>query len=139
MDSPQLDAVTSVGADQADGLPASLNADDKVLVMVERLVPEDNACLLMMSVANGTDETVTAGLFAFDVTGNGETTGANMFPQTADPDTMATAQIVLPGADCADVQVIEGGQLNCKIADTGESCVNASELRDGIVDFTAND
>jgi hypothetical protein len=124
--------------DQPDGLPTSLNADNKVLVMVERLVAEDNACLLMMSVVNGTDETVTAGLFAFDVTGNGETAGANMFPQTADPDTVATAQIVLPGADCADVQMIEGGQLNCKIADTGESCVAASELRDGIVDFSAN-
>lgn len=142
-DEAQIDAAARVDLAPTlalpDGLPASLNADDKVLMMVERLVSEDSACLLMMSVANGTDETVTAGLFAFDVTGNGETTGANMFPQTADPDTMATAQIVLPGADCADVQVIEGGQLNCKITDTGESCVNASELRDGIVDFTAND
>lgn len=141
-DSSQPDTTARVDLsptlDQPDGLPASLNADDKVLVMVERLVAEDNACLLMMSVANGTDETVTAGLFAFDVTGNGETAGANMFPQTADPDTVATAQIVLPGADCADVKMIEGGQLNCKITDTGESCLGASELRDGVVDFSAN-
>lgn len=125
--------------DLPDGLPAALNADGKVLVMVERLVAEDSACLLMMSVANGTDETVTAGLFAFDVSGNGETAGANMFPQTTEPDTMATAQIVLPGADCADVKMIEGGQLNCKIAETGESCLDVSELRDGVVDFTGND
>lgn len=125
--------------DLPDGLPAALKADNKVIVMVERLVSEDNACLVMMSVVNGTDDRVTAGLFAFDVTGNGEATGANMFPQTADPDTMATAQIVLPGADCADVKTIEGGQLNCKIAATGESCLDASELRDGVVDFTGND
>jgi hypothetical protein len=141
-DLSELDAVEQVDVSPTalpDGLPAALNADDKVLVMVERLVSEDNACLVMMSIANGTDETVTAGLFAFDVTGNGETAGANMFPQTTEPDTMAIAQIVLPGADCANVQRIEGGQLNCKIADTGESCLDASELRDGVVDFTAND
>lgn len=125
--------------DLPDGLPASLQANDKVLVMVERLVPEEYACLVMMSIVNGTDETVTAGLFAFDVTGNGETSGGNMFPQTAEPDTMTTAQIILPGADCANVQAIEGGQLNCKIAETGESCLDVAELRDGVVDFTGND
>lgn len=134
-----MSVATSPSLDLPDGLPASLNANDKVLVMVERLVPEDNACLVMMSVANGTEETVTAGLFAFDVTGNGESAGGNMFPQTAEPDSMTTAQIILPGSDCGDVQAIEGGQLNCKIAETGESCVDVSELRDGVVDFTGND
>lgn len=125
--------------DLPNGIPAELAADNKVLVMVERLVPEDEACLLMMSVVNGTDDTVTAGLFAFDVTGNGETAGANMFPQTAAPDTMTTAQIVLPGADCDDALMIEGGELNCKLADTGESCIDVTELRDGVVEFSAND
>lgn len=129
----------SASPEVPEGLPAALEADDKVLVMVERLVPEDSACLLMMSVVNGTDETVTAGLFAFDVTGNGETAGGNMFPQTAEPDSMTTAQIILPGADCSNVQAIEGGQLNCKITETDESCIDVSELRDGIVDFTGND
>jgi len=124
--------------DLPNGIPVELAADDKVLVMVERLVPEDNACLVMMSVVNGTDDTVTAGLFAFDVTGNGETAGANMFPQTAEPDTMTTAQIVLPGADCDDALMIEGGELNCKLADTGESCMDVTELRDGVVEFSAN-
>jgi len=125
--------------EEADGLPASLDADDKVLVMVDRLIPEEYACLVMMSVVNGTDETVSAGLFAFDVTGNGQAAGGNMFPQIAEPDTMTTAQIILPGADCANVQAIEGGQLNCKIAETGESCLDVAELRDGVVDFTGND
>lgn len=136
-DDTTMDAAASV--ETPDGLPASLNADDKVLVMVDRLIPEDSACLVMMSIVNGTDETVTAGLFAFDVTGNGETMGANMFPQTAEPDTVETAQIVLPGADCVNVKVIEGGQLNCKITDTDETCVDVSELRDGIVEFSSND
>ena len=125
--------------DGSDGLPASLDADDKVLVMVDRLIPEEYACLVMMSVVNGTDQTVSAGLFAFDVTGNGQAAGGNMFPQIAEPDTMTTAQIILPGADCANVQAIEGGQLNCKIAETGESCLDVAELRDGVVDFTGND
>lgn len=141
VDSPQLDEAARVDPSLIslpEGLPADLNADDKVIVMVERLVAEDNACLVMMSVVNGTDDTVTAGLFAFDVTGNGETAGANMFPQTAEPDTMATAQIILPGADCVNVKTIEGGQLNCKIAETGDSCLDVSELRDGVVDFTGN-
>jgi hypothetical protein len=126
-------------ADGADGLPAALEADDKVLVMVDRLIPEEFACLVMMSVVNGTEDTVTAGLFAFDVTGNGQASGGNMFPQTAEADTMTTAQIILPGADCANVQVIEGGQLNCKIVETGETCLDVAELRDGVVDFTGND
>jgi len=138
-DTPVAIVDASGATDLPNGLPAELAADDKVLMMVERLVPEDEACLVMISVVNGTDERITAGLFAFNVTGNGETAGANMFPQTADPDTMTTAQIVLPGADCDDALLIEGGQLNCKIAETGESCMDIVELRDGVVDFVDND
>lgn len=138
-DAASVDPVSTDQApmtEQAAGLPAALAADDKVLVMVDRLIPEDAACLVMMSVVNGTDEVVTAGLFAFDVTGNGESAGANMFPQTAEPDSLTTAQIVLPGADCNDVLSIEGGQLNCKYSETGESCLDVTELRDGIVGFS---
>ena len=137
-DAPVASVDPAPTVDLPDGIPSELAANDKVLVMVERLVPEPEACLVMMSVLNGTDETVTAGLFAFNVTGNGESAGANMFPQTAEPDTMTTAQIVLPGADCDDAVLIEGGELNCKITETGESCMEAVELRDGVVDFSAN-
>lgn len=135
----KMDPASVTAFNEPDAIPAGLDADGKVLITVDRLIPEPEACLVMMSVINGTDETVTAGLFAFDVTGNGEQAGANMFPQTAEPATMQTAQIVLPGADCADAQVIEGGQVNCKLAETGESCLDITELRDGVVDFSAND
>lgn len=127
------------GLDRPSGIPPSMNAEGKVLITVERLVPEPAACLVMMSVVNGTDETVNAGLFAFNVTGNGETAGANMFPQTTDAGAIKTAQIVLPGADCENAKQIDGGQLNCRLVDSGESCLDVTELRDGIVDFTAND
>lgn len=137
------ETVTPVDPSPTVGLPADLpselDADGKVLIMVDQLIAEDQACLVMMNVANGTDETVTAGLFAFNVTGNGATAGANMFPQTAEPGAMTTAQIILPGVDCADAQAIEGGQINCKIAESGESCTDRLELRDGPLDFTAND
>lgn len=132
----QMDVVS---LDQPSNIPSSMDADGKVLITVERLVPESAACLVMMSVVNGTDETVNAGLFAFNVTGNGETAGANMFPQTAEAGVIKTAQIVLPGADCKNAKQIDGGQLNCRLVDSGESCMNVTELRDGIVDFTAND
>ncbi|MGB3456321.1 MAG: hypothetical protein WBG08_11135 [Litorimonas sp.] len=118
-------------------LPADM--DGSVVIEVDRLIAEEAACLVMMQVSNGTDEPVTAGLFAFDVTGNGESAGANMFPQRAEPGGTATAQIILPGADCEDAQVIEGGQINCRIDGTEESCVDVTELRDGEVDFTLND
>jgi len=129
----------AAGIDQAPSIPSSMDADGKVLITVERLVPESAACLVMMSVVNGTDETVNAGLFAFNVTGNGETAGANMFPQTTEAGAVKTAQIVLPGSDCDNAKQIEGGQLNCSLVDSGESCMDVTELRDGIVDFTAND
>ncbi|MEM7730009.1 MAG: hypothetical protein AAF311_12170 [Pseudomonadota bacterium] len=142
---PELPRAAPTEASQADAqadpddAALSLGVEDGVMIEVARLVPEDEACLLMMNVANGTDETVTAGLFAFDVTGNGQSAGANMFPQTAEPGEIVTAQIILPGADCADAQTIEGGQVNCRIVETGESCVDALELRDGDIDFSLND
>lgn len=116
-----------------------MGVEEGVVITVDRLIPEEEACLVMMNVANATDETVTAGLFAFNVTGNGESAGANMFPQTTEPGEVITAQIILPAADCANAQVIEGGQINCKFVDSGESCVETLELRDGVIDFTLND
>lgn len=133
------DSATDTQPMEAEAFPAELNAEGKVLITVDRLIYEDAACLVMMDVINGTDETVTAGLFTFDVTGNGETAGANMFPQRTEPQSIVTAQIVLPGADCDNATLIEGGQLNCKIADTDESCMDVIELRDGAIDFAAND
>lgn len=117
----------------------AMGVDEGVVISVDRLIPEEEACLVMMNVANATEETVTAGLFAFNVTGNGETAGANMFPQTTEPGEVITAQIILPAADCANAQVIEGGQINCKFVESGESCVESLELRDGVIDFTLND
>ncbi|WP_298915894.1 hypothetical protein [uncultured Algimonas sp.] len=138
---PEAPVIVSTGDAQpaASDAAAAMDADGRVVLTVDRLVSEDAACLLMIDVANGTDAAVTAGLFAFDVTGNGESSGANMFPQTAGPGTVATAQIILPGADCANALAIEGGQINCRVVDTGESCVDITELRDGAIDFTAAD
>ena len=110
--------------------------DGQVTLTVDRVIEEtdpDN-CLLMMSVRNGTDDTVSAGLFAFDVEGAGETAGANMFPQTAAPGETKTAQIILPGRDCAVAETITSGQPACMIDGT-ESCVDALVLADGEVDF----
>lgn len=135
----ETDPTFGVELDTPDTISTDMDTDGKVLITVDRLIPEDAACLMMMTVMNGTDDTVTAGLFTFQVTGNGEETGANMFPQMAGPDEQLTAQIVLPGADCDDVQRVEGGQLNCKITETGESCVDLLELADGAVNFAINE
>lgn len=116
----------------------SVTIDGTVTITVDRLIPEDAACLLMMDVINGTDRAVTAGLFAFDVTGNGETAGANMFPQRAEPGSVTTAQIILPGADCENAKMIEGGQVNCRIIETEESCIDDLVFRDGLIDFSLN-
>ena len=138
-DSTAVASVEHADMDQPSEISSILDADDKVLITVERLVPESETCLVMMTVFNGTDQTVNAGLFAFNVTGNGKTASANMFPQTAETGEVKTVQIVLPGADCENVKQIEGGQLNCRLVESGENCMNVTELRDGIVEFTAND
>ncbi|MGB6231229.1 MAG: hypothetical protein WBF53_14000 [Litorimonas sp.] len=110
--------------------------DGAVVLTVDRLIAEDSACLVMMSVVNGLEEPANAGVFAFSVTGNGVESGGNMFPQTAAPGDTTTAQIVLPGADCDNVQVIEDGQLNCTLPDSdGKSCLADLELRDNAVQF----
>ena len=138
LESAELDEAGVEQMAEPASLPAELDAEGKVLITVNRLIAEEAACLVMMDVINGTDAAVTAGLFTFDVTGNGERAGANMFPQRAEPQTIVTAQIVLPGANCENAKLIEGGQINCKIADSDESCMDVIELRDGAVGFATN-
>ena len=134
-----IDAETTPATEALSSAAEAMGVSENVMIDVARLIPEEDACLIMMNVANGTDQSVTAGLFAFDVTGNGERAGANMFPQTTEPGDVVTAQIILPGSSCENVQLIEGGQINCRFVERGESCIETLELRDGVVDFTLND
>ena len=109
--------------------------NDEVTISVDRLISEESACLLMMDVENGTEDDVSAGLFAFNVTGNGETAGANMFPQQAESGGTASAQIILMGASCDDALTIEGGQIACTLTETGETCTDKVVLADDEVIF----
>ena len=120
----------------ADPVPMS----GRVTLSVDRLIEEldPNNCLVMMQVENGTDETLSAGLFAFDVEGDGDRAGGNMFPQTVAPGERATAQVILPGRTCAVAKQIVGGQPACMTADE-EPCLDRLDFEDGEVDFTLND
>jgi hypothetical protein len=118
----------------------AVDMNGRVTISVDRLIEErdPNNCLVMMKVENGTDETVSAGLFAFEVNGNEQSAGGNMFPQTAAPGQSATAQIILPGRTCAVAERIVGGQSACMTE--GETpCLDVLDFEDGEVDFTIND
>ncbi len=120
----------------ADPVPMS----GRVTLSVDRLIEEldPNNCLVMMQVENGTDETLSAGLFAFDVEGDGDRAGGNMFPQTVAPGERATAQVILPGRTCSVAEKIVGGQPACMTA-AEELCLDRLDFEDGEVDFTLND
>lgn len=111
-----------------------------VVISVDRLVEETdpNNCLLMIAVSNGLEETVSAGLFTFELSGGGEQTGASMFPQTTAPGETKLAQVILPGRSCDVAETISGGQPQCRInpgTETPESCLDALEFRDAEVAF----
>ena len=131
---PSADRVPTP-AELADA-SADVDMDGRVTLSVTKLVEETdpNTCLVMMSVDNGMDETVTAGLFAFDLEGGGETAGANMFPQEVEPGARKTAQIILPGKSCDVAQTVTSGQPSCKLED-GSSCVDALSFKDSEVAF----
>ncbi len=119
-------------------------AAGSVVISVDRVVQEtdpDN-CLLMIAVSNGTDETVAAGLFTFELSGGGESTGASMFPQTTEPGQTKLAQVILPGRSCDVAETIEGGQPQCRVnpgTEEASSCLDALVFEDNAVDFTVND
>ena len=129
-----------VPAPSSFGDAVEVERDGRVTLSVTRLIEErdPNNCLMMMSVDNGTDDTVTAGLFAFDLAGGGATAGGNMFPQTAEPGTRKTAQIIIPGRSCDVAQTITGGQPNCNV-DGGGSCMDVLEFADAEVAFQLDD
>lgn len=129
----------ATGAFEPTDAGATVEMDGQVRISVDRLVSESEACLLMMQVENGTDQDVNAGLFAFNVTGNGETAGANMFPQSTPSGEDVMAQIVLQNASCDDALQIEGGQIACTISGSGESCTDQVLLEDDAVTFASSD
>ena len=128
--------IDTVPAPSSLGEAQSVPMDGDVTISVTRLIEESDPdnCLMMMSVDNGTDDTVSAGLFAFQVEGGGASVGANMFPQTAAPGTRETAQVVLSGRSCDVAETITGGEANCRI-EGGGSCVDALDFSGGEVDF----
>ena len=136
----EVPPIDTVPAPESFGEGVEIAMDGEVTISVTRLMEErdPNNCLMMMSVDNGTDDTVTAGLFAFDVAGGGETTSANMFPQTAAPGERATAQVILPGRTCDVAETITGGQANCTV-EGGGSCMEALEFANAEVDFDLDD
>ena len=129
-----------------DGVPApsaftdTADMDGRVTLSVDRLIEErdPNNCLVMMKVENGTDDTVSAGLFAFDFEGADRKAGANLFPQEAGPGEAVTAQVILPGTRCDVAERITGGQPAC-VLDDNSSCVDVLDFEDTEVDFAAND
>ena len=133
---PPIDTVPAPG--MLGGGTADM--DGRVTLSVDRLVEErdPNNCLVMMKVENGTDRTVSAGLFAFDFEGGGETAGANLFPQEVEPGRSETAQVILPGQRCGVAQRVVGGQPACVLSD-GASCTDQLDFEDGEVDFSLND
>ena len=118
--------------------------DGSVVISVDRVVDETQFgnCLLMIAVSNGLEETVSAGLFTFEVSGGGESTGASMFPQTTEPGETKLAQVILSGQSCDVAQVIEGGQPQCSVnpgSQDATSCLDVLVFEDNAVDFSVND
>ena len=102
--------------------------DDQVRLVMGMPVAEARACILPITVANGTDADVTITMIGFTVSGPGEDSQANMFAPAAAPGETSKPRIILEGQSCDAYDTVKVENIQCK-AD-GESCNAALDYID---------
>lgn len=110
---------TQVGLDS----PAK---DGRIVVSSLPKVFEPNACILPLTIRNGTEAPATVSMMQFTVTGTGELDSGNMFAQTVAPGETNTAQLLFPTRQCDELMEISAPNLTCKTGE--EDCADIIKI-----------
>lgn len=92
--------------------------DGRIIVSSLPKVFEPNACILPITIRNGTEAPATVSMMQFTVTGTGEPDSGNMFAQTIAPGETNTAQLLFPTRQCDELLQISAPNLTCQTEET---------------------
>lgn len=123
----------SMTDDTASPQVASPATDGRIVVSSLPKISEPNACILPITITNGTETETTVSMMEFSVTGSGQDDSGNMFAQTVAPGETNTARLLFPTRQCEELTVITAPNLTCE---NGESdCTEAVEFEavDGLI------
>ena len=112
-------------ADVADEIaltdPSETSVEANALIKEGRIIIsslpkifEPNACILPITIRNGTEAPATVSMMQFTVTGTGEPDSGNMFAQTVAPGETNTAQLLFPTRQCDELLKISAPNLTCQ-------------------------
>lgn len=129
-----LPACGKTASDQAAPDEGSTEAmDGRIVVSSLPKVSEPNACILPITITNGTDAETTVSMMEFTITGSGKDDSGNMFAQIVAPGETNTARLLFPTRQCEELTVITAPNLTCESSET--DCAEAVEFEaiDGLI------
>ncbi|RKQ69073.1 hypothetical protein DES40_1854 [Litorimonas taeanensis] len=118
---------------QSDIEETVLSTDGRIVISSLPKVFEPNACILPITVQNGTETEVSVSMMEFSVTGTGDDDSGNMFAQSVEAGETNTAYILFPTRQCDELLEITANNLTCKTM--GEDCSESVEF-ESIEDLT---
>lgn len=122
------DIVSSEPAVTSTEVVVTIN-DGRIVVSSLPKVFEPNACILPITIRNGTEASASVSMMNFTVTGTGEPDSGNMFAQTVAPGETNTAQLLFPTRQCDELLEISAPNLTCQTE--GRNCSEAVEIESG--------
>ena len=112
---------------------SSLVRDGRIVVSSLPKVSEPNACILPITITNGTETEATISMMEFTITGSGQDDSGNMFAQNVAPGETNTARLLFPTRQCEELSVITAPNLTCKSGETDCSNSIEFEAKDGLI------
>jgi hypothetical protein len=122
------------GSTPTETLEASeVEMNGKITISSLPKVFEPNACILPITVTNGTETDATVSMMQFKVSGPGDPDSGNMFGQTVASGGTVTATLIFPTRQCDELLEISAPNITCKTAQG--TCEEAVVLksREGLV------
>ena len=107
--------------------------DGRIVVSSLAKVSEPHACILPITITNGTDVETTVSMMQFSITGSGKDDSGNMFAQTVAPGDTNTARLIFPTRSCEELSVITAPNLTCKNGERDCSGDVEFEAIDGLI------
>ena len=108
-------------------------ADGRIVISSLPKVSEPNACILPITITNGTEVETTVSMMEFTITGSGQDDSGNMFAQTVSPGETNTARLLFPTRQCEELSVITAPNLTCQSGEQECSDAIEFEAQDGLI------
>lgn len=124
MSSPKKDGPET---DTPAEMPPAKVTDGRYVISALPKISEPNACVLPITITNGTDKPATISMMQFTVKGPGEEDSGNMFGQTVAPGATNIASLLFPTRACSDLMEIVSPVLKCTTE--GQDCTERLELK----------